>query len=123
MFQSCASLQSISLPANTLVIDFANMFNTCQSLQKITGLNGNSTVSTSNYSNIFSGCSSLGSIGATNMKFTHSIASAKFSATELNAYYTALPTVAAGTLTVTGNWGTATDSPAIAIAKGWTVVG
>ena len=57
------------------------------------------------------------------MKFTHSIGSLKLSAAQLNAYYTALPTVASGTLTVTGNWGTATDNPAIATAKGWTVTG
>jgi hypothetical protein len=27
------------------------------------------------------------------------------------------------TLTVTGNWGTATDTPTIATNKGWTVTG
>ena len=57
------------------------------------------------------------------MKFTHTIANCKLDATRLNAYYTALPTVTSQTLTVTGNWGTATDNPAIATAKGWTVTG
>lgn len=46
------------------------------------------------------------------------------SATALNAYYTALPVVAAAqTCTVIGNHGVATDNPAIATAKGWTVTG
>jgi hypothetical protein len=36
--------------------------------------------------------------------------------------YTSLQTVAR-TITVTGNWGTASDNPAIATAKGWTVTG
>jgi hypothetical protein len=43
--------------------------------------------------------------------------------TQLDAYYTALPTIVSQTLTVTGNWGTATDTPSIATAKGWTVTG
>ena len=43
--------------------------------------------------------------------------------TELNAMYTALPTVTGQTVTVTGNYGTASDNPAIATAKGWTVTG
>jgi hypothetical protein len=45
------------------------------------------------------------------------------SATALNDIYTALPTVSAKTITITGNWGAATDTPAIATAKGWTVTG
>lgn len=72
---------------------------------------------------MFGNCFSLQSIGATNMKFTHTIANCKMSATALNAYYTALPTVTSQTLTVTNNWGTASDNPAIATAKGWTVTG
>jgi hypothetical protein len=57
------------------------------------------------------------------MRFTHSILNCKLSAAALNSYYTALPTVTGQTLTVTGNWGTATDNPAIATAKGWAVTG
>jgi hypothetical protein len=99
------------------------MFNGCQSLQSVSGLNGNGAPNNTAYTNIFNGCPSLQSISATNMKFTHSIANCKLDATRLNAYYTALPTVTSQTLTVTGNWGTATDNPAIATAKGWTISG
>jgi hypothetical protein len=42
--------------------------------------------------------------------------------TALNNLYTSLQT-AARTITVTGNWGTASDNPSIATAKGWTVTG
>ena len=72
---------------------------------------------------MFNNCPNLQSIGATNMKFTHSLLNLKMSATALNAYYTALPTVTSQTLTVTNNWGTASDNPAIATAKGWAVTG
>jgi hypothetical protein len=46
------------------------------------------------------------------------------SATQLNAIYTNLASgVVSQTITVTGNWGAATDTPSIATAKGWTVTG
>jgi len=101
----------------------AQMFNNCYGLQSVTGLSGASAYGSGTYTSMFNNCPSLQSISATNMKFTHSIQYCKLSATYLNAYYTALPTVSAQTLSVTGNWGTATDNPAIATAKGWTVVG
>lgn len=41
---------------------------------------------------------------------------------ELDAIYTGLSVTGAGkTITVTGNFGTATHNPSIATAKGWTV--
>jgi hypothetical protein len=99
------------------------MFNNCSSLQSISGLNGNSTTASFGYSTMFGTCTSLQNISATNMKFTHTVGNCKLSASALNAYYTALPTVTSQTLTVTGNWGVVTDNPAIATAKGWTVTG
>jgi hypothetical protein len=42
---------------------------------------------------------------------------------ELNEIYTNLATVTGQTITVTGNYGTSSDNPAIATAKGWTVTG
>jgi hypothetical protein len=45
------------------------------------------------------------------------------SGSELNSIYTALSANGAGkTITVTGNYGTSTDDPTIATAKGWTVI-
>lgn len=122
-FNGCTSLKSIALPSNTLISVLNNAFSGCASLQTVTGINGNAATLSSNYNTLFNSTPSLQSIGATGMKFTHTIANCKMSATALNAYYTALPTVVGQTLTVTGNWGVAIDNPAIATAKGWTVTG
>jgi hypothetical protein len=54
---------------------------------------------------------------------TFSIVNNCMSATNLNAMYTALPTVTSKTVNVTGNFGTTGDNPSIATAKGWTVTG
>lgn len=43
--------------------------------------------------------------------------------TALNTIYTNLDTVSGKTITVVNNWGTGTDDPTIATAKGWTVTG
>jgi hypothetical protein len=72
---------------------------------------------------MFSGCYSLVQCVLLNCKFSTTVASCQLSATALNDIYTALPTVVGQTITVTGNWGVATDNPAIATAKGWTVTG
>jgi hypothetical protein len=40
---------------------------------------------------------------------------------ELDRIYENLASVSGKTITVTGNWGTASDTPSIATAKGWTV--
>ena len=45
------------------------------------------------------------------------------SATALNEIYTNLATVTTQTITVSGNYGTASDNPSIATAKNWTVTG
>jgi hypothetical protein len=58
----------------------------------------------------------------TGTKATISYASCELSATELDAIYTALGDGTGQTITVTPNWGTGTDNPAIATAKNWTVV-
>ena len=47
-----------------------------------------------------------------------------FGAAALNEIYANLSANGAGkTITVTGNYGTASDDPSIATAKGWTVTG
>jgi hypothetical protein len=47
----------------------------------------------------------------------------QLAAAQLDEIYTNLPTVTSKTITVSGNWGTAGDTPTIATAKGWTVTG
>jgi hypothetical protein len=74
-------------------------------------------------SNMFSGCSSLSRIRASGFRLSFSVANCLLSAEALNEIYTNLPTITGRTITVTGNFGTASDNPSIATAKGWTVTG
>lgn len=62
-------------------------------------------------------------IAAKDFRFSFSVAFCKLSAAALNEIYTNLPTVVGQTITVSNNYGTTGDNPAIATAKGWTVTG
>jgi len=86
-----------------------------------TGTGGTGTYNTTQATAILVSASITGTMS--NVKVTTSYANCRLSATALNAIYTALPTITAQTITVSGNWGTSTDNPAIATAKGWTVTG
>lgn len=68
-------------------------------------------------------CFGLKRCQATGIKVSTSFASCTLGPDELNEIYTNLATVTGQTITVTGNYGTASDNPAIATAKGWTVTG
>jgi hypothetical protein len=70
----------------------------------------------------FTSCFSLSNISRCTIPITFTVASLKLSGPALNEIYTALPTVTAQTITVTGNYGVAAHTPSIATAKGWTVV-
>ena len=121
MFQFCYSLQSVPLFNTTNGTNFTNMFYGCYSLQTVPALN---TAAGTNFTAMFQYCSSLQQSDITGTTYTISYASANLSAAALNNIYTKLGTAAgAQTITVTGNWGTATDNPSIATAKGWTVAG
>ena len=123
MFSSCRSLASIPLLNTAAVTNMNQMFLDCRSLQSIPALVTTAVTSSANFSNMFTTCPSLARIRSANFRFTFSVASCKLSATALNEIYTNLPTVTSQTITVTGNYGTATDTPSIATAKGWTVTG
>ena len=122
MFSGCNTLQTVPLFNTALVTNMSTMFSGCSSLTAIPAL-VTSAVTTGNFNNMFATCNSLTRIEAKDFKFTFSVASCKLSATALDEIYTNLPTVVGQTITVTGNYGTATDNPAIATAKGWTVTG
>jgi surface protein len=123
MFSNCFSLPSIPLFNTAAVTSMGGMFSSCLSLQSVPALNCSSSTSMSSF---VSGCSGLKRCQATGIKSTVSFANCALSATNLNEIYTnladltSLPTQ---TITVTGNYGVATDNPAIATAKKWTVVG
>ena len=80
------------------------------------------TANGTNFSSMFTNCSSLQSIGCTNIAADISVANCSLSGPALDAIYANLAT-ASKTITVTGNYGTASDTPSIATAKGWTVAG
>ena len=120
MFYYCYSLQTIPQLNTSAVTNMSGMFNNCYSLQSIPQLD---TSAVTNMSSMFYNCYSLSSMKATGIAQNISVASCKLSATKLNEIYSNLKTVTGKTITVTGNYGTASDDPSIATAKGWTVTG
>jgi surface protein len=121
-FQNCVSLQTIPLFNTALVTTMSFLFSGCTNLQEVPAL-VTTAVTSGNFASMFPNCNSLARIQAKDFKFTFSVASCKLSATALDEIYTNLPIAVGQTITVTGNYGTATDNPAIATAKGWTVTG
>ena len=115
-----ADLEQVQVISSNAITNFSNMFYNCYSLQSIPLLN---TAAGTNFSNMFYNCYSLSNIDATGFKVSFSVSGCKLSAAALNKIYTNLPTVSVKTITVSSNWGTATDNPSIATAKGWTVSG
>lgn len=123
MFYGCVNLQTVPLFNTAAVTSMSNMFAACKSLQSVPALVTTAVTNSSGFTSMFDSNYSMSRIEAKNFRFTFSVAYCKLSATALNEIYTNLPTVTAQTITVTGNYGTATDNPAIATAKGWTVTG
>jgi hypothetical protein len=124
MFAGCLSLESVSnLGLGLTLTSVTSMFSGCTALRSIGIMSFNAVSSSANLTNTFLNCTSLSKLGVRSIRFTHSIANCKLSATELNNYYTNLATISGQTLTVSGNWGIASDTISIATAKGWTVTG
>lgn len=121
MFSSCWSLRDVniinlSLPAAT---NITSMFIDCLSLPFIGIIN---VPSGATATTICQSCTSLKSAGFIGINSSTSFANCMLSGPELDAIYTGLSVTGAGkTITVTGNFGTATHNPSIATAKGWTV--
>ena len=122
MFYNCNLLQSVPLFNTANVTDMYRMFYSCVSLQSIPELVVSAVTSSSNFTGMIV-CPNLSRLKAKDFNYTFSVASCKLSAAALNEIYTNLPTKTGQTITVTGNWGTATDDPTIATGKGWTVSG
>ena len=122
MFSGCRSLKKIEGTLDIgAVTSISAMFANCHSLKELQ-IGTSPTSSTLTTSNAFQN-----NYGLAKMTFsaanTFTITNCFFGSTELNEVYTNLPTVTGKTITVTGNWGTTGDNPAIATAKGWTVTG
>ena len=123
MFNSCYTLQTVPLFNTAAVTTMVNMFQSCYGLQTVPALDCAAVTSSANFASMFTSDTQLARIKATGIKYTFSVASCKLSDAALNEIYTNLPTVTGQTITVTGNYGTTTDDPTIATAKGWTVTG
>ena len=122
MFTNCSSLTSVPLFNTSAVTSMGSMFNGCSALTTIPAL-VSSVVTAAGLAGIFTSCVSLSSAPFSGTNQNISYANCKLSAAALNAIYTGLSSSGTGkTITVTGNWGTATHDPSIATAKGWTVV-
>jgi surface protein len=123
MFNGCSSLTSVPLFNTAAVFNMSNMFNGCSSLTSVPAFVTTAVNSAGSFSFMFTSCLSLSRIEAKDFRFTFSVANCNLSATALNEIYTNLPVVTGQTITVSGNYGTTGDNPAIATAKGWTVTG
>jgi hypothetical protein len=146
MFASCYAMEIAPVITTTsALINLSGTFGTCYTMTKVPNFYTNNVTT---MSSIFANCTSLIDAGSLNASaattigtpFTscgslskgglvgtnnnHTYANCRFSGTELNTIYTNLSATGAGkTITVTGNYGTTTDNPAIATAKGWVVTG
>src|SRR5574337_1303422 len=120
MFSACSALQSVPLLNTAAGTNFISMFNACSSLQSVPLLN---TAAGTDFSNMFINCRSLQSGRLAGTATTISYANCKLSAEALNDIYAGLAAVTSKTIMVSNNYGTASDDPSIATAKGWTVTG
>jgi hypothetical protein len=123
MFATCKLLTTIPKLNLSSSTNCNSMFSTCRQLTEIPDISFNTVSSSSNFSSIFANCNNLARIRSTGHRFTFSVASCKLSGAALDEIYTNLPTATGQTITVSSNYGTATDNPSIATAKGWTVTG
>lgn len=125
MFEGCASLTDLTTTSWTLPLcaNATGFINNCSNLREVGPLDF-SAVTTITGATLANNCNSLTKCNISGIKVSFNVSNCLLSATELDALYTSLATVAtAQTITVTGNYGTTADNPGIATAKGWTVTG
>ena len=145
MFESCKSLRNIPLFDTSNVIDASYMFVSCHSLEAVPALNFSIIndisgivkncyslrefhaspmfMGSDNTSTAFTNCPTLSRVSTQDINQSITFSSSCLGPAALNEIYTNLATVTGKIITVTSNWGTASDNPAIATAKGWTVTG
>lgn len=123
MFYACYNLEVIPEINTSGVVDISSAFSYCYKCRYIPAFNFQSVSAASYYVNAFFDCRSVTKVLATNFKWSFSVSDLSLSSSELNNIYTNLPVVTGQTITVTNNFGTASDDPTIATAKGWTVTG
>jgi len=128
MFYECYSLTNCPQINVSNVTNMSEFFYNCRAIKEIPNIQLR-TNTAGTYTNMFfqnwnlSRCGMSGFTGANLV-----VSSCSLGGTALNEIYSNLGTVGASgaglrAITVTGNWGTATDNPSIATAKGWAVIG
>ncbi|MSW55125.1 MAG: BspA family leucine-rich repeat surface protein [Actinobacteria bacterium] len=117
-FANCTSLKSIPLIDTSRGTTFTSMFSSAL-IYEIPALNMTSSISIAAL-----GGGNLTRMRATGMNASFDVSNNSLDSTALNEIYTNASATGAGkTITVTGNWGAANDTPSIATAKGWAVTG
>ena len=126
MFYQCELLTRVPALNLSATTNVQTLFNSCYALSEIPAITFNSSQTATTYfsTTAFSTMTNLKKFSATGMNATFSLASLQLGPEALNEVYTNLSSTGTGkTITVSGNWGTASDDPTIATAKGWTVTG
>jgi surface protein len=127
MFASATSLQDvdISLWSVPILANATDMFASCFSIQRLENCNFSAaTVFNGANGGFATSCGNLKKVTITGMNASINFSNCQLSASALDTIYTNLSATGTGkTITVTGNYGTASDNPVIATAKGWTVTG
>lgn len=124
-FGGSFSLRKVNLAGwiTSAVTNATNLFINCCTLQNIPALDLSGVTAITSAA-FCGGSNSLTRMQATGINVSVNMANCMLGAAALNEIYTNLSNSGAGkTITVTGNYGTASDDPSIATAKGWTVVG
>lgn len=127
MFANSVALEDvdISLWSVPLLATATDMFTNCFSIQRLENCNFSAaTVFNGANGGFATGCNNLKKVTITGMNASINFSNCQLSASALDTIYTNLSATGTGkTITVTGNYGTATDNPVIATAKNWTVTG
>lgn len=125
IFGSCFGLRDLNITGwnTSAVTNATNMFAGCTALERVPAINL-SAVNTLTGQAFCGASNSLTRMQATGINVSVNMSNCMFGATALNEIYTNLSNSGAGkTITVSGNYGTASDDPSIATAKGWAVTG
>lgn len=123
LIQNCFALRSVNFAGwnTSSVTNASNTFQNCYSLEKIPALNLSAVTASGAFA---SQCNSLTRMQATGFNVSVNVSNCMLGADDLNEIYTNLSSNGTGkTITVSGNYGTSSDGPSIATAKGWTVTG
>lgn len=121
MFAGCIALQNvdISLWSIPLLTTANSMFQNCYALEKLESCNFSACTSMTTFAQ---NCYSLKSVTLTGINTSVDFSNCLLSGSALDVLYGNLSSTGAGkTCNQSGNFGTASDTPAIATGKGWTL--